>query len=65
MADITMCKGTNCPLKEDCYRYTAPINEYRQSFFSAVPYHDDDCEHYWERKTNGDKKWYYWWQDSN
>lgn len=56
MADITMCKGTNCPLKEDCYRYTAPINEYRQSFFSAVPYHDDDCEHYWERKTNGDKK---------
>lgn len=32
MADITMCTGTGCPLREKCYRYTATPNEYRQSF---------------------------------
>ena len=32
MADITMCVGTGCPLRETCYRYTAEPNEYRQSF---------------------------------
>ena len=23
MADITKCKGTNCPVATKCYRYTA------------------------------------------
>ena len=32
MADITMCVGTECPLRETCYRYTAKVNPYRQSF---------------------------------
>lgn len=32
MADITMCVGTGCPLRETCYRYMAEPNEYRQSF---------------------------------
>ena len=32
MADITMCVGTECPLRETCYRYTAKVNPYSQSF---------------------------------
>lgn len=31
MADITMCVGTSCALREKCYRYTATPNEHRQS----------------------------------
>ena len=49
MADITKCKGTNCPLKETCYRFTAIANEYRQSYFAEVPLKEDNtCDDYWE-----------------
>lgn len=55
MADITMCKGTTCPVKESCYRFTAPINDWRQSFFIEVPIKEDKtCDKYWKderRKT--------------
>ena len=49
MSDITMCTGKECPLKETCYRYTAPKNEYRQSYFQFVPYDHEsgDCEFYY------------------
>ena len=32
MADITMCLNTTCRLKHKCYRYTAPVSQYRQSY---------------------------------
>jgi hypothetical protein len=52
MADITMCEGTECPLKESCYRYRATPNEYWQAYFTEVPYNREkqECEHYWERE---------------
>jgi len=37
MADITMCEGGQCPMKDDCYRHTATPGEYRQSYFSEIP----------------------------
>lgn len=46
MADITMCLGTNCPLKEKCYRFTAKASEY-QSYFMKPPFKDGNCEMYW------------------
>jgi hypothetical protein len=41
MSDITACSGiskTNapCPIKDKCYRYTAPKSDY-QSWFVEVP----------------------------
>lgn len=36
--DITMCKGTGCPLRNSCYRFTATPNEYRQSYFVVEPF---------------------------
>ena len=47
MPDITMCKGENCPMKENCYRYTAEPNEYHQSYFMEPP---------WFYKTKGPSK---------
>ena len=49
MADITMCSGDGCSTKENCYRFTAPINEYAQSYFAKVPGKDKSCNHYWKR----------------
>lgn len=36
MADMTMCRGGDCPLKSKCYRYTASPDEY-QSYFAEIP----------------------------
>jgi hypothetical protein len=37
MADITMCEGRDCPLKDHCYRHLASPSQ-RQSFFLNMPY---------------------------
>lgn len=49
MADITMCEGKNCTLKESCYRFTATPNKYRQSYFTNPPYSflNKSCDMYW------------------
>lgn len=52
MADITMCSGNNCPIKEDCYRYTALANPYWQSFFTTAPFNEstNQCSEFYLRK---------------
>ena len=60
MSDITKCKGTNCPVKEHCYRFTAEASEFMQSWFVDAPgkHHDDSkftCDSYWGK--HGDKIW--------
>ena len=50
MADITKCKGTNCPMAIKCYRYTAKESSW-QSYFLEVPFVIIDnklkCDMYW------------------
>ena len=48
--DGTKCEGKGCPFKEECYRFTAPVNEYRQSYFINVPYNKETntCKHLWK-----------------
>lgn len=52
--DITMCKGDNCPLKDQCFRYTAKPSEY-QSYFVNTPY----------KIKNNEFKCNYLWTDNN
>ena len=47
MSDITKCDGTDCPIKESCYRFTAVANEYGQSTFVDAPIKDGKCEMFW------------------
>jgi hypothetical protein len=47
MPDITMCKGTDCPHKEKCYRFMAKPSEYWQSYFTEPPIKDGKCDMYW------------------
>jgi hypothetical protein len=58
MADIIMCDGGKCPLKETCYRFKATPNEYRQSYFLEEPFVETKngviCNHYW--KHEGDNR---------
>jgi hypothetical protein len=45
MADITMCSGERCPLKQICYRHTAKPSE-RQSYFAQSPVLGGTCEYF-------------------
>jgi hypothetical protein len=51
MPDITMCKGISCPIKEECYRYTAKADEFYQAYFSESPIADNKCEMYWGKQA--------------
>jgi hypothetical protein len=55
MSDITKCHGDNCPVKEDCYRFTAKPDEYWQSWFTESPIENGKCDMYWG--PNGESIW--------
>lgn len=44
MPDISMCQNEKCPLKDNCYRYKAEPNPYRQSYGEFE--YKGDCEYY-------------------
>lgn len=50
MTDITKCRGDGCPIKDNCYRYTAPSSE-MQSYFIEIPFEIKDeifeCNMFW------------------
>lgn len=51
MPDISLCSGNNCNLKENCYRYKANPNPYRQSYFGNPPLKEDgSCLYFWDYK---------------
>lgn len=51
-----MCAGADekrnliCPMRDNCYRFTAKSNEYRQAYFTVVPYEDPECAEFWDNK---------------
>ena len=51
MADITMCSGEKCPLKQICYRHTAKPSNY-QSYFMKPPVLGGTCEYFWRAEVN-------------
>jgi hypothetical protein len=48
--DITMCKGGDCPLRDNCHRYLAKPYRVGQSYCAIVPYKDGECKYYWPEK---------------
>lgn len=55
MADITMCDDDSCPSKMKCYTYTAPVNQWRQSYFVISPMNSDGtCGSYRPNSLQGE-----------
>jgi len=56
MADITMCSGVGCRVKDKCYRFTAKKCEFWQSYFLAPPLEVKNdilvCEMFWGEKSD-------------
>jgi len=44
VADITMCAGKGCHIKQTCYRYTATPNQWCQAYWAVEPYRDGKCD---------------------
>jgi len=56
MPDISLCKGTNCNIKDNCYRFKAKPSEFRQSWFFNSPNIDPlNCDYYWVTKPDQTK----------
>ena len=47
--DITMCSNEDCPKKLDCYRFTAPPDQYWQSY-CKFELKDGECEYFIKNK---------------
>lgn len=55
MPDISMCENKDCPLRNDCYRFIAEPNPYRQAyarFKFAVVDGKPTCDNYWPVTTD-------------
>jgi len=51
MADISKCKGTDCPIRDSCYRYTAPDSLVWQSYYNYSYDHEkEECKDFWKRR---------------
>lgn len=44
MADISMCFGTGCDKRANCYRFNASPGRYSQSYTEHNP---ENCQAYW------------------
>ena len=59
MPDISMCFGTNCVIKDQCFRCTANPST-MQSYFAEPPFnkgalpfkckHSEYCDYYWPNR---------------
>lgn len=54
MPDLTLCNNAACPLRETCYRFTAPKDDY-QSMANFTP-KDGACEYYINREGRWTEK---------
>lgn len=52
MPDISKCNGINCPIKNDCYRHTAPDSTVQA--YGVFKYKEGKgCTFYWDNKQEG------------
>jgi hypothetical protein len=56
MTDISMCHGildgVECPVRSECYRFTATPDKYVQSYFDPCEdYSEKGCNHFWKRRV--------------
>ncbi len=52
MADIAKCHGNRCTMRETCWRFLAPAEERRQTWFQVEPVDRNGfCAHYLHTET--------------
>jgi len=54
MADIAMCNGKGCSKREQCYRFTAPVNYYWQPYLVMDDKPKNGCDKFLSNKRRVD-----------
>lgn len=49
MSDISMCNDIFCPVKDNCYRFTAEPSYFTQSYSNFT--YTDKCDHFLNNKN--------------
>ena len=49
LPDISMCENKLCPLKDNCYRYTAKPSDY-QLYAGFAPDDKGKCDYFWDNE---------------
>lgn len=52
MADISMCQGKGCALKDVCYRHTANASQYQSYLMIELKPGATHCEMFWPDGTS-------------
>ena len=55
MSDISKCENKECPLKLECYRFTAPANPYRQAYADFTYDEKEGCEYFWKNEKENNE----------
>ena len=58
MADITKCKGIDCPIRDKCYRFTAPDGRW-QSYSNFAKYLNEtktECPYFYLHEVKDVKR---------
>lgn len=50
MADISKCEGKDCPIKEKCYRFTAPAGMMQTYGCFEYDHEKKKCDYFWDNK---------------
>lgn len=57
--DISKCANKECPLRDKCWRFTAPDSPYRQAYadfeFKVNEKGEVKCEYFWDNKDYKDE----------
>ena len=54
-----MCDNKECPVRLNCYRFTATPNEYRQSYCNFSHKTDsklEGCSYFWDNKNKDENR---------
>lgn len=47
MPDISMCLNEECPMRFECYRFTATPSPYAQRYADFKPNKNGNCDDFW------------------
>lgn len=51
MPDISLCVNDKCPLRKECYRFTAVPSDFLQSYTFFNLNTDGTCNWFWDNKN--------------
>lgn len=55
MTDISKC-AKGCDRQAMCYRWTAPVSKYHQSYADFKPHAEGECDHFWDNRDRKDDR---------